>query len=273
MKFGTFSIVIGSNRCNATCPYCISKRTRKTDHTLNGNIEKDTFSMERLHIASSLAVSSGVTTCLLTGTGEPLLSPDDITIVLEHLNRKFPIVELQTNGIELQSSPLDKWRELGLTTISLSCIHWKTEENQKIFGPYYISLKKNINILKEHGFSIRFSYIGLKGYIGSLTDILDIVQFSKTMEVDQTTWRPVYGGGDFNLDKLEIAYIKEELLKDFHHLLTLPHGAMVFDIDGINFCLSNCLTRTENPEEVRQIILFSNGRIGYDWDRPGAVIL
>jgi hypothetical protein len=48
---------------------------------------------------------------------------------------------------------------------------------------------------------------------------------------------------------------------------------MVFDIDGINFCLSNCLTRTENPEEVRQIILFSNGRIGYDWDRPGAVIL
>ena len=53
-------------------------------------------------IACRLAERCGVTTAMLTGKGEPTLFPEQITKYLEVLGEfRFPLVELQTNGIRL----------------------------------------------------------------------------------------------------------------------------------------------------------------------------
>ena len=57
-------------------------------------------------------------------------------------------------------------------------------------------------------------------------------------------------------------------------LLQLMHGAEVFDYKGQNICVSNCLTReTRNINEIRQLIFFPDGRLRYDWNLCGSILL
>ena len=73
------SIVVGTNACNATCPFCVSKTTIKTQ--LNTKIN-----YRNLEVACKLAEKAGTTTILLTGKGEPTLYPQLITDYLNFLN-------------------------------------------------------------------------------------------------------------------------------------------------------------------------------------------
>lgn len=274
MKFQTFSIVAGSTACNACCPYCVSRMTEKPGDPTE--VAPDGFYAERLSIASRLAKSPETKTALITGIGEPTLDPDHISVILRGLDYDFPIVELQTNGIELHDKYLREWRILGLTTICLSCVSPYTHKNREIFGDAFVALQDNILKLKKHRYSIRLSYVGLRGVNNGWEDILGIIRFSKNLKVNQTTWRPVYSKNpayQYGISAEYLSSMVEKADQEFHHLLTLPHGAKVYDADGVNFCLSNCLTRTVDPNEIRQVILFPDGTIGYDWDRPGAVIL
>jgi hypothetical protein len=63
------------------------------------------------------------------------------------------------------------------------------------------------------------------------------------------------------------------LMKGATRLLELPHGGVVFDHNGQNVAIGNCLTGTTDPDDIRQIIFFPDGRIAYDWRYPGARIL
>jgi hypothetical protein len=51
------------------------------------------------------------------------------------------------------------------------------------------------------------------------------------------------------------------------------HGAEVFDVDGQNVCMSDCLTNDASNGDIRTLIFYSNGRITYDWQYEGAVLL
>jgi len=56
-------------------------------------------------------------------------------------------------------------------------------------------------------------------------------------------------------------------------LMELVHGATVFDYKGQNLCISNCLTINPKDENVRQLIFFPDGKLRYDWQYPGAILL
>ena len=55
--------------------------------------------------------------------------------------------------------------------------------------------------------------------------------------------------------------------------MSLPHGAEVYDVAGQNVCISNCLTIEPDTDNLRQIIVFPDGHIRYDWNYEGAILL
>ncbi len=55
--------------------------------------------------------------------------------------------------------------------------------------------------------------------------------------------------------------------------MTLMHGAVGYDVGGQNVCLTDCLTLDASNEDIRQLIFFPDGRLGYDWQYEGAVLL
>ena len=297
MKIQTFSIIVGNKSCNANCPFCISKLT--PDCGISNN---EIINWRNLKIGCNFAKQCGVSTVLLTGKGEPLVKQniDSITEYLKNIKEyNFPFIELQTNGTEilnLSDELLKIWYDLGLTTFIISCVHFNPIKNKEIYNQFYPILDTLVNFIHSKGFSVRLSCIMLKDYIDNLEKVLEFVELCKKWEVEQFTIRPVSNNIDISDVDLSDGFSKKtrmyHWIKDHKisnsvmknisgffisnatKLLQLMHGAEVFDYKGQNICISNCLTReTRNINEIRQLIFFPDGRLRYDWDKKGAIIL
>lgn len=291
MKFKTFSIVAGSEACNARCPFCVSRMTPPQGISL----KEPQVNWRNFRIAALLAKQSGADTAMITGKGEPTLFPGQVTKYLEALHEfEFPFIELQTNGIALAENKakyiplLKEWYNLGLTMIAISIVHYDSKKNRTIYSPHkknYIDLPKLIGDLHGFGLSVRLTCILINGYIDSASELEKLVSFSKQNGVEQLTIRPV--------NKPEVSinpsvynwtsknHLKEDQLKEIQEfldtkgtkLLELPHSGVVYDLDSQNVCLTNSLTRDPNPDNSRQLIFFPDGHIRYDWEKEGAILL
>lgn len=291
MKIQTFSIIAGSEACNARCPFCISKMTPPHGMTL----KEPEVNWRNFRKACALAKQCGVTTAMLTGKGEPTLFPEQITKYLAILQEfSFPFVELQSNGIMIAQNPkkyephLKDWYDHGMTTIAVSIVGHDPEKNRRIYLPYkksYIDLPDLIRFLHEKGISVRLTCMLADGFIASSKSAEELIAFAKENKVEQMTIRPVRKPEDSRDPAAEKwtdnHYIKEEQLADIQNylakngtkLMELMHGAIVYDVGGQNVCLSDCLTLDPSTEDIRQLIFFPDGHLRYDWQYAGAILL
>ena len=297
MKIQTFSIVAGSQACNARCPFCISKMTVEN----NVALKEPEVNWPNFSKACRLAQISGVTTAMITSKGEPTLFPEQITKYLRSMHRfDFPIIELQTNGIPMAQKwatyepHLKEWHTLGLSTIAISIVHFDPAKNREIYVPYakeYIDLHDLIVKLHSLGFSVRLTCTMLGGYIDSAERLEGLIGFAREHKVEQLSVRPVNKPTKVNRDQMTYdwsvkhALSKEQIddIVEFFKmssskrkvtlLMTLMHGAEVYDVDGQNVCLTDCLTRDPSTDDLRQLIFFPDGHLRYDWEYEGAIIL
>lgn len=285
MKIQTLSLVVGTSACNAHCPYCVSKMTHKVGGTPD-------FNYRNLNKACQYAFQNNVSTVLLTGKGEPTLYEDQITTFLASLDNDFPFVELQTNGILIGQNHsywrkvLSDWYQRGLTTIAISIAHYEDKENKRIYQPEgdYFNLQRLINYLHDLRYSVRLSCVLFEGGIDNLEKLKELIQFAKAFRVEQLTITPVTAPENAENEKVSQwvtqHLLKKETLSAFRYFLSnkgtelmrLVHGAVVYDVQGQNVCLSNCLTIDPSGEEVRQLIYFPDGHLRYDWQYEGAIL-
>jgi molybdenum cofactor biosynthesis enzyme MoaA len=291
MKIQTFSILAGSEACNARCPFCISKMTPPVGVTL----EEPEVNWRNFRVACRLAERCGVTTAMLTGKGEPTLFPEQITKYLQALSEfQFPIIELQSNGILLieqagaYAEHLRDWYELGLTTVAISVVHHLPEKNRAIYLPHrkaYIDLPELIHLLHECGFSVRLACVMVDGFVDSRQDLQAFIAFAQAHRVEQVTVRPVNkpsnGRSGASQDWAERHHLRPEQLADIRGylegegalLMTLVHGARVYDVGGQNVCLTDSLTIDAGSDDLRQLIFCPDGHLRYDWQYKGAILL
>lgn len=289
MKIQTFSIVVGGKKCNANCPYCVSKMTGDRE----GAIERiSATNCRNFDKACRFAQMSGVSTVLLTGKGEPTLYPERISFDLHSLGKwNFPFIELQTNGILIPEYPyatLETWYDRGLTTVSVSCVHYNKTYNRRVFSNEYPDLQDVVVRLHSVGFSVRLSCVMIKGYIDRVEEIKEFIEKCKEWGVEQFTIRHVsnnveteYVPGIYQwVEDNKVSYCQRREINLFFSfdkkstlLLALAHGAKVYDYDGQNVCLSTCLTRSKDPQDIRQIIFFPDGHLYFDWEKKGAIFL
>ncbi len=291
MKFRTFSIIAGSEACNARCPFCVSKMTPS-----NGMTSKEPeVNWRNFKIAAKLARKSDVDTAMITSKGEPTLFPGQISKYLNALKEfEFPFIELQTNGIPLSEdrkkydSFVREWYDKGLTIPAISIVHYDPAKNREIYLPYkerYIDLTELVDYLHNVGYSVRLACVALDGYIDNESELEKIISFSNKNKVEQLTIRPVNSPSDTRNDEVRKwtadHYLKPSQQKSIENFLinhgtllqVLPHGGTVYDVDGQNVCLTNSLTRSTDPDNGRQLIFFPDGHIRYDWEKQGAILL
>lgn len=287
MKIQTFSIIVGTNACNAVCPFCVSKMTPLLGVEKKRNINWRNFEKGCLY-----AKNNGVSTVLLTGKGEPTIFPDEITEYLKKLKKyEFPFIELQTNGIllseEKSNTYLEKWYELGMTVIVISVVHYKRTINKNNYQPSgdYFNLKELIQKLHRIGFSVRLSCTLRKGGIDNMEETKNMINFAKENDVEQLSLRKLAIAENSEsqkveewskqhiLSKNELSAIESYVKNNGQEMLKLFHGAVIYDVYGQNVCLTNALTLEQNPNEIRQLIFFPDGHLRYDWQYPGAILI
>lgn len=289
MKIQTFGIVAGSEACNASCPFCVSRMTPQM------GIKEPEVNWRNFRKACSLAKQCGTTTVMITGKGEPTLFPEQISKYMNVLSEyNFPLIEMQTNGIAIADEKekyrpyLEDWYNNGLNTISISIVHHEPEKNREIYTPSrkeYIDLPGLIDYFHDLGFSARLSCIFIENYISDVNSVSELIGFAKKKNVEQLTIRPMSRPNHSRNSETEkwvtenqispgnLDEIKNFLEVEGQPLMQLAHGAMVYDANGQNVCLSSCLTLEPNNEELRQIIFFPDGHIRHDWQYEGAVLL
>jgi molybdenum cofactor biosynthesis enzyme MoaA len=285
MKTHTFSIVVGTAECDAKCPYCVSKMTMTKAAKRREPINWGRFD-SAMRIVEMAA--DGLVSVLLTGKGEPTLYPEQITEYLHRMEGRFPLVDLQTNGINVTKMPysqLNEWRELGLSLACVSITHPDPHISNDIMGcPTDYNFWDAIHRCQDVGLATRLNCTLVKGGCDSFGEIDELIYRCKEQGVDQLTIRAVSkpkvskARGPFdwvvaNQPAITGWDLYSRLDSRGTKLLELPHGAFVFDVDGQNVCVGNCLTGTTDPEDIRQIIFFPDGRVCYDWQYPGARIL
>lgn len=282
MNVLTYTAVVGTARCNLRCPFCVAVMTPHYP-------KLDAINIPNLVAGADLAVRGGATTFLITGKGEPTLYPDQVTEVLKAVEGKFPIVELQTNGLRIASGELGRflpeWKRLGLKTIAISVVHWDREVNAMMNPREGVmpDLAGMVEGLKYMGFTVRLSVVMVKGGIDDIAKFADFIKWAKANGVHQLTLRPVTRPDEAdgkvsewirgNCVTTEFASECRQYLNERGtHLLSLGFGAEVYDVDGQNVCLTNCLTLDETGKEIRQLIYCSDGHIRYDWRYEGAIL-
>ena len=296
MKIQTFSIVVGTRACNARCPFCVSRLTGFTTLPKTRKINRINFDK-----ACRLAQLGGTTTVLMTGKGEPMLYPAEVTTYLDLLKKwAFPLIELQTNGLTLgrlarggasgvkglDKTTLIEWQKKGLNTIAISAVDVRNESNAAIYNSDYPDLNQTIKFIHSFGFTVRLCIMMMEGLVDNPLRVQEVIDFCRANQVEQLTIRPIrkpqvtvhdeaaarfvaeHGLGDF-----EIKTITDWCLKTGVKLLTLPLGAMVLDMNGQNLCLSDCLNETGEDDDIRTLIYYSDGSLRYRWDYDGAIIL
>lgn len=294
MRIQTFSIVAGTRACDARCPFCVSKMTGYDEIPRGRDINA-----RNLAKAALLAERAGTTTVLFTGKGEPTLYPDEISEYLRLLEgRPFPMMELQTNalaigrlaeagdsGTQLNAAHLREWYALGLDTIAVSVVDIDAEANQKVYSEDYPDLARTVGYLHEHGFSVRLCVIMHAGAVDSPERLEEVITFCRDQGVEQLTIRPVRRPaktesrvasewvGHHALSDAQIEAIQRWADQRGTLLMSLMHGARVYDVDGQNLCVSDCLTVEPESNDVRTLIFFSDGRVAYDWQHDGAILL
>lgn len=287
MKYQTFSIIAGTATCNASCPFCISKMTGPA-------VQKPSVNWKNFDKACRLAQINNITNVIITGKGEPVLYPDQISQYLRHLQKyKFPIVELQTNGIlfekdkETYDRYLKEWSKLGLTFIAISVVDYRVAKNKQIYlnnRSDYIDLEKLTERLHRFGFSVRLSCTLVKGYIDSLPRVKQMITTAHKWQVEHLTLRLVAAPKiSANLQvkewtekhtpsETQIKNISEFLETEGHRLATFDYGGAIYDYQGQNVCFTNALTLRSNSEDIRQMIFFPDGHLRFDWQYQGAII-
>lgn len=310
MKIQTFSIVIGTKACDASCPFCVSHTTGfenlpKTREIHHQNLGK----------AIMLAKMSGTTTVLFTGKGEPTLYPDEIRYYLERVKDHFPFIEIQTNAIQmghlaqakahawkapnyarLNEGMLKEWQKLGLNTIAISTVGVSQEHNEQIYRSPYPDLRETVKYLHGLGFSIRLCVMMMNGMVDHSLEVREVVKWCKTHKVEQLTIRPIrrpnqklgiHPMPDIETDEERYVVehglrtdqeqeIRESIDKNATRIMTLMNGAheaRVYDWNGQNICVSDCLTVEPSSDEIRTLIFYGDGKLLYDWQYDGARLL
>lgn len=283
MKISTLSIVCGTKACNAKCPFCVSKMTPPANFLVYFNLNDVKRNFEK---SIQYSLQSGVSTVLITGKGEPTLFPEHVSQYLSHINNRFPFIELQTNGIRLEDNSLDgyleHWYLHGLTTVSLSIVSMYPEQNKRIAG-LSDNLVGIIQHLHDKKLSVRINCTMLKGGVDNISDVMSLIEWCKNFKVEQLTIRPVAAPSE-SKDPEVARWVEEHIvpvenLEEIYSalrrrgtsLMDLPHNAEIFDVQGQNVCLNNCLTLPRG-EEIRQLIFFPDGHLRYDWAHPGAIL-
>jgi len=285
MKTNTFSIVVGTSACNSHCPFCVSKMTD------TAACSSPDFNEGDFNIACRIVdqMRNGLVTVMLTGKGEPMLFPSQITKYIDCINFRFPLIELQTNGTRIgeQIENLKRWKEYGLTLVCISVVHPDKKENNEIMGnPEDFNYWEAVKTLQDIGLNVRLNCTMVRHGVDNLEKAERMVHLAHLRQVNQITFREVDYPSVGSRDITVTAWVKANKptglsnmlqhfleLKGAARLLDLPHGGIIYDWDGQNVAISNCLTGTTDPDDIRQIIFYPDGRVAYDWRYQGARLL
>lgn len=289
-----YTVVAGDRSCPNNCDICISKMTP----SCGIDFKLPVVDWEVFDKATDIAINYGTKYFLITSKGEATLHPSQVTEFLHRVEKKpFVRIELQTegstiaNGGYLYDEFLKVWKNNGLDLIAISIYHYEDAINHKFFNSKnkMYSLEKLIQKIRSNGMEVRLSCVMLKGAIDSMLEVSKLIAFCKKNKVFQLTLRTADSPKNA-LNKEVANFIKNnrtsnEFTDEIINFLdnngtlceVLPHGSLVYEIDGQNVAISTGLSSKfkkdtkfnklySSNDVIRQLIFLPPAILTNSWE-------
>jgi len=262
--------------CDKGCPYCISRMTGydKYNRSRWEQVVKKVLTLSRM---------AGVTNVMMTGKGEPLLNYFGLVKAIQMFS-DFP-VELQTNGIWLNENP-PAMKELSKVGLDVVAVSIDSMEDFKRFAKLYEATKANNRMLR-----ICINVLSSK-YLSP--DIKVILDESIRVKADQLLFRRVtipkmmadtseaektrewiVNNVDFEMYEVLHSEFKRLISEQNDLVRRMPHGALVYDYENkLSVSFSDyCVQESNNTEDIRSLILLTDGHVYTSWDKKSSILL
>lgn len=287
----TYTAVAGNHKCNATCPYCISRQT--PCHRKDNLLDVDWIAFRD---GGKLALLWGATTFLITSKGEATLYPEQVdTFIVEAREIGFPVIELQTNGLTIKSLAengwLEKWKGHGLKTISISCVSKHQSLNREFISHNYPDLGDSVHIVHSAGLCVRLSTIMISDVFQNMFDIVEMIEYAEEIGADQLKLFPVnVSDNPVDLDTAQWTrchsptrslMMETKRMLDLGHRIIrhLVHGDTVYSYRtetmerDQNVSFGSCLNESNGEsDDIRQLIYCRDGHVRYSWQYLAAIV-
>lgn len=262
-KVSSVSVFVGTGNCNARCKHCAGLIHRKyapaEDQLVDKNLIYRTLEFCHHRGARSLSISS---------SGEPTLSPNSVTELLELVNQleqdqlRFDKINLYSNGIRIgedeefvQTYLLDWWI-LGLSSIYITVHSANESENAKIYGvPAYPSLRTIVSRIHSVNISVRANVVLSRSSVSTLERFSELVASLKEIGFDSVSAWPIRGADD-KLDPL-LSPEGEEMRKMSDWAAKNTSDAFVIRVLGEE--------HHKLYEVGQKLTLFPNGKLSNSW--------
>jgi MoaA/NifB/PqqE/SkfB family radical SAM enzyme len=236
--------------------------------------------IKKVHTLSRMA---GVTNVMMTGKGEPLLNYFGLVRAIQMFS-EFP-VELQTNGIWLnENSPaLKELAKVGLDVVAVSIDRMSDFER---FAKLYEATKANNRMLRIciNVVSNRYLTNDIKVILDEAIRVkADQLLFRRvtipkiltnTSEAEKTRgW--IVNNVDFEMYEMLHNEFKRMISEQNDLVRRMPHGALVYDYKNeISVSFSDyCVQECNNTDDIRSLILLTDGHVYTSWDKKSSILL
>lgn len=270
LKANNLTISVPYNGCNKNCPYCISKMT--------GYIEKDESQILRnMKKVKKIANTANISSVLITGKGEPLLSEYYTNMFIEEF-QDYPL-ELQTNGIELINDKsletIIRLYKNGLDVLALSFDEFEDFEKfeavmKRIKNFLILRITFNVtsklanktfkNLLekcKEH-------------HVDQLT-LRKIISPNNSLDFSVANWIEKFAGEKYYNPIIKEAINEVEMRGTF--LRSTNFGTKIYDLDGVSFSHSEyCIQENNNSTDIRSLIFMEDGHLYTSWGSKASIL-
>lgn len=280
MKAQNLSVSLPYMGCNKDplCEYCISHIT--------GFVETNYELMRRnIPKIKKIAESTGITTVLLTSKGEPFLDGDWLETFIKKMDlvyffiqcfNDFPL-EIQTNGIWLNENKdhISKLQANGLDVIAFSIDDLATlveyENLFELIKDEGMLTRVCINLTSMISEAINFEIFmsGIKKYAINQLLIRHISYPSNAVMSERTKWID----RNANINRYERLYDEMITMEQTQLVRILPHGAEIYDVDGIAVSFSDwCIQEINQTEDIRSLVFLEDGHLYTSWNNKGSII-
>ena len=235
-----------------------------------------------------MAETANVSNVLITSKGEPLLKADLLLYWIQSFAH-LP-VEVQTNGLWLAMNDnyvIDLHRA-GLDTVAISVDRPKQLDFDSVIA-FLARAIHNVGMTCRFCVNVTDLLSEVPGATMTFVQIMD--KIVKIGAVTQVLFRRIMVPNKRSTSKGAILAAKwiedntdpryyDTLCTDMKECLvnrggieknlirTLPHGAQVFDVDGIAVSFSDyCIQECNNTEDVRSLIFMEDGHMYTSWDK------
>ena len=209
-EVNSLSLLVGAGICNANCPHCAGRIHRKYAPKEDGVLDEELIRKTLLDCGHS-----GAKYLSLSGSGEPTLSPQTVTRVLEIVKEcradgvnYFPI-NLYTNGIRIGEEVsfcnkyLPLWKSLGLTTMYVTVHSVDEKRNAEIIGiSVFPNLKSIFDRIHTSGLLVRANLVLSKKSVSTAVGFVLAVNRLKLLGADYIAAWPVRDAEGSKADKV-----------------------------------------------------------------------